>query len=73
MSVPKSKTYHFHDEWEIEYLFVMAKDKCCHFICNASVSLQKKMVIWDVIIMLSTTISMMLIFHPKAKFVNFSP
>jgi hypothetical protein len=43
MSVPKkSKTYHFHDEWEIEYLFVMVKDKCCCLICNASVSFQKK-------------------------------
>jgi hypothetical protein len=42
MSVPKkSKTYHFHDEWEIKYFFVMVKDKCC-LICNASVSLPKK-------------------------------
>jgi hypothetical protein len=31
-----------HDEWEIEYLFVMVKDKCCCLICNASVSLPKK-------------------------------
>jgi hypothetical protein len=42
MSDPKeSKTYQFHDEWEMEYLFVMVKDKCC-LICNASVSLPKK-------------------------------
>lgn len=42
MSIPKkSKTYHFHDDWEMEYLFVMVKDKCC-LICNASVSLPKK-------------------------------
>jgi hypothetical protein len=34
--------YHFHDEWEIEYLFVVVKDKCCCLICNASVSLPKK-------------------------------
>jgi hypothetical protein len=32
---------HFHDEWEIEYFFVMVKDECC-LICNASVSLPKK-------------------------------
>jgi hypothetical protein len=43
MSVPKkSKTYQFHDEWEIEYFFVMVKDKCCCLICNASVSFPKK-------------------------------
>jgi hypothetical protein len=43
MSVPKkSKSYHFHEEWEIEYLIVMVKDKCCCLICNASVSLPKK-------------------------------
>jgi hypothetical protein len=42
MSVPKkSKTYHFHNECKIEYLFVMVKDKRC-LICNASVSLPKK-------------------------------
>jgi hypothetical protein len=38
----EEQTYHFHDEWEIEYLFVMVKDKCCCLICNASVSLPKK-------------------------------
>lgn len=38
----KTKTYHFHDVWEIEYFFVMVKDKCCCLICNASVSLPKK-------------------------------
>jgi hypothetical protein len=67
-----SKTYHFHDEWEIKYFFVMAKDKCCYLICNASISLQKKKnrVIWNFIIMLSIAISMMLLFHPKMKFVN---
>jgi hypothetical protein len=59
---------HFHDEWEIEYFFVMVKDKCC-LIHNASVSLPKKMLIWNVIIMLSIAISMMLIFHPKVKLV----
>jgi hypothetical protein len=42
MSVPKkSKTYHFHDKWEIEYFFFMVKDKC-YLICNTSVSLPKK-------------------------------
>jgi hypothetical protein len=30
MNVPKkSITYHFHNEWEIEYFFGMAKDKFC--------------------------------------------
>lgn len=43
MSAPKkSKTYHFHKEWETEYFFVMVKEKCCCLICNASVSLPKK-------------------------------
>jgi hypothetical protein len=43
MSVPKkSKTYHFHNELEIEYMFVKVKDNCCCLICNASVSLQEK-------------------------------
>jgi hypothetical protein len=42
MNVPKkSTTYHFYDEWEIEYFFVMVKKKCC-LIFNASVSLSKK-------------------------------
>jgi hypothetical protein len=42
-SVPKkSITYHFHDEWEIEYFFVMLNNKCCCLICNASVFLSKK-------------------------------
>jgi hypothetical protein len=42
MSVQKnSKTYHFHNEWEVEY-FVMVKDECFCLICNASVSLPKK-------------------------------
>jgi hypothetical protein len=42
MSVPeKSRTYHFHDEWKIEYFVVIVKDKCC-LICNASVSLPIK-------------------------------
>jgi hypothetical protein len=71
MSVPKkNKTYHFHDEWEIEYFFVMVKDKCC-LICNTSVSLPKG-VIWNIITVLSIAISIMLIFHPKVKFVNLS-
>jgi hypothetical protein len=43
MSVPKkSKTYDFHDEWEIEYLFVMVRGKCCSLTYNTSVSLSKK-------------------------------
>jgi hypothetical protein len=43
MTVPrKSNMYHFHDEWEIEYFFVLVKNKCCCcLICNASVLLPK--------------------------------
>lgn len=38
----KPKMYHYHDEWEHDYFFVMVKDKCCCLICNNSVSLPKK-------------------------------
>jgi hypothetical protein len=65
-SVPKkSRTYHIHDESEIEYFFVTVKDKRCCRICNASVSLPRKR-----ITMLPAAIIMTLIFHPKEKFVN---
>jgi hypothetical protein len=38
----KSKTYHFHDEWEIEYFSIMVKDKYFSLICNASLFFPKK-------------------------------
>ncbi|KAJ7313393.1 hypothetical protein JRQ81_004720 [Phrynocephalus forsythii] len=42
MSVSKkSKPYHFHDEWKMDY-FIMVKYKCCCVICYAPVSLPKK-------------------------------
>jgi hypothetical protein len=71
MSDPKeSKTYHFHYEWEIDYVFVVVKDKCCCLICNASVSLLKRL-IWNIILMLPLSLSMMLIFHPRNEIFNF--
>lgn len=43
MSAPKkSKTYHFNDEWEEEFLFTMVKDKCICLVCRASVALPKR-------------------------------
>lgn len=41
-SAKKSKTYHYHSEWEEEFFFVMVKDKCVCLICNSSVALPKK-------------------------------
>lgn len=38
----KTKTYHYHEEWEHDYFFVMSKNKCCCLICQNSVSLPKK-------------------------------
>ena len=38
----KSKTYHFHEEWELNYFFTMVKDKCCCLICNVSLAVAKK-------------------------------
>lgn len=38
----KMKTYHYHEEWEHDYFFVMIKNKCCCLICMNSVSLPKK-------------------------------
>ena len=37
----KIKTYHYHEEWEHDYFFIMIKNKCC-LICNNSISLPKK-------------------------------
>lgn len=41
-SAKKSKTYHYHSEWEEEFFFVMVKDKCVCLICNSSVALPKR-------------------------------
>lgn len=38
----KPKTYHYHDEWEDDFFFVMVKDKCVCIICNSNVALPKK-------------------------------
>ena len=38
----KIKTYHYHEEWEHDYFFIMIKNKCCCLICNNSISLPKK-------------------------------
>ncbi|KAK0138833.1 General transcription factor II-I repeat domain-containing protein 2 [Merluccius polli] len=40
--VKKSKTYHFHSEWEEDYFFVYSNSKSICLICNASVALPKK-------------------------------
>lgn len=41
-SAKKSKTYHYHSEWEEEFFFVMFKDKCLCLICNSKVALPKR-------------------------------
>ena len=38
----KSKTYHFHEEWELDYFFKMVNDKCCCLICLTSIATPKK-------------------------------
>ncbi|XP_049444494.1 general transcription factor II-I repeat domain-containing protein 2-like [Epinephelus fuscoguttatus] len=38
----KTKTYHFHSEWEEDYFFVYSNSKSICLICNASVSIPKK-------------------------------
>jgi len=38
----KSKTYHFNEEWEINYFFTMVNDKCCCLICLSSIAIAKK-------------------------------
>jgi len=41
-SCKKTKTYHFHVEWEHDFFFTEVKDKCVCLLCNASVSVGKK-------------------------------
>ena len=38
----KIKTYHYHNEWENDYFFIMVKNKCCCLICNTSIALPNK-------------------------------
>lgn len=38
----KSKTYHYHAEWESDFFFIMIDQKCCCLICNSSVAIPKK-------------------------------
>ncbi|KAL0803215.1 hypothetical protein ABMA28_017316 [Loxostege sticticalis] len=38
----KSKTYHFHQEWELDYFFTLVKENCCCLICNTSLAIPKK-------------------------------
>ncbi|GLV31379.1 hypothetical protein CBL_20013 [Carabus blaptoides fortunei] len=37
----KSKTYHFNEEWELDYFFTMVNDKCCRLICLTSIAIAK--------------------------------
>ncbi|KAL3287647.1 hypothetical protein HHI36_002114 [Cryptolaemus montrouzieri] len=37
----KSKTYHFNNDWEEEFLFCMVKDDCICLVCRASVAIPK--------------------------------
>ena len=37
----KVKTYHFHPEWEEDYLFTMSHSKCVCLVCKAAVFLKK--------------------------------
>ena len=41
-SAKKSKTYHFHSEWEEDYFFTMNNLKCVCLICHVSPALAKK-------------------------------
>ncbi|KAG8234336.1 hypothetical protein J437_LFUL014902 [Ladona fulva] len=38
----KSKTYHFNEEWELDYFSTMVNDKYCCLICLTSVAIAKK-------------------------------
>lgn len=40
--IKKSKTYHFHQEWEEDFLFTMSHSKCVCLICQSSIALPKK-------------------------------
>lgn len=38
----KAKTYHFHSEWEEEFIFTMVKDKCVCMLCHQAQALSKR-------------------------------
>ena len=38
----KQKTYHYHNEWEEEFFFILIHDKCVCIICNSNVALSKR-------------------------------
>ena len=38
-NIKNIKTYHYHEEWEHDYFFIMIKNKCCCLICNNIISL----------------------------------
>lgn len=41
-SSKKTKTYHFHTEWEVDFFFTMSFSKCVCLICRATVAIPKK-------------------------------
>ncbi|KAG7520096.1 hypothetical protein JOB18_023114 [Solea senegalensis] len=42
MSEKRKKTYHFHDEWEVEFFFTTVRGSCVCFICGATVAIAKR-------------------------------
>ncbi|CAL9684523.1 unnamed protein product [Knipowitschia caucasica] len=38
----KSKTYHFHSQWEEDYFFMMTFSKCVCLICQSTIAIPKK-------------------------------
>jgi len=40
--IKKAKTYHFHNEWEMQYFFTMVNSNCLCLICKASLAIPKK-------------------------------
>lgn len=42
MAEKRKKTYHFHDEWEVEFFFTTVKGACVCLICGATVATAKR-------------------------------
>lgn len=38
----KAKTYHFHPEWEEEFIFTLVKEKCVCMLCHQTQALSKR-------------------------------
>lgn len=38
----KTKTYHFHMEWEVDFFFNMSFSKCVCLICQSTIAIPKK-------------------------------